>query len=58
MIYDGIGMTILNYVTNLDKTDLKVDLAVINHLEGKMARETAGCFAYSIPRQVKGTVWQ
>ena len=36
MIYDGIGMTILNYATNLDKTDLQVDFVVINHLEKKM----------------------
>lgn len=39
MIYDGIGMTILNYATNLDKTDLKVDFVVINHLEEKMRNQ-------------------
>lgn len=39
MIYDGIGMTILNYATNLDKTDLQVDFVVINHLEDKMRSE-------------------
>ena len=50
MIYDGIGMTILNYVTNLDKTDLKVDLAVINHLEGKMRSqiEATGVRVYEL----------
>ncbi len=36
MIYDGIGMTILNYASNLDKTDMQVDFVVINHLEDKM----------------------
>lgn len=39
MIYDGIGMTILNYATNLDKTGLQVDFAVINHLEKKMRNQ-------------------
>lgn len=39
MIYDGIGMTILNYATNLDKTDLQLDFVVINHLEDKMRSE-------------------
>lgn len=36
MIYDGIGMTILNYASNLDKRDMQVDFVVINHLEDKM----------------------
>lgn len=39
MIYDGIGMTILNYAANLDKTDMQVDFAVINHLEEKMRNQ-------------------
>lgn len=39
MIYDGIGMTILNYATNLDKTDMQVDFVVINHLEEKMRKQ-------------------
>lgn len=39
MIYDGIGMTILNYASNLDRTDLQVDFVVINHLEDKMRHQ-------------------
>ncbi len=39
MIYDGIGMTILNYATNLDKTDLVLDFVVINHLDDKMRNQ-------------------
>lgn len=39
MIYDGIGMTILNYASNLDKTDMQVDFVVINHLEEKMRNQ-------------------
>ena len=51
MIYDGIGMTILNYATNLDKTDLKVDFVVINHLEEKMRNqmESIGSKIYELP---------
>ena len=39
MIYDGIGMTILNYASNLDRTDLQVDFVVINQLEDKMRHQ-------------------
>lgn len=51
MIYDGIGMTILNYATNLDKTDLQVDFVVINHLEEKMRNqmESIGAKIYELP---------
>lgn len=36
MIYDGIGMTILNYASNFDKSGMQVDFVVINHLDDKM----------------------
>ena len=51
MIYDGIGMTILNYATNLDKTDLQVDFVVINHLEKKMRNhmESIGSKIFELP---------
>ena len=42
MIYDGIGMTILNYVSNMDRSDMVVDFAVINHLEDKMRSQIEG----------------
>ena len=42
MIYDGIGMTILNYVSNFDRSDMVVDFAVINHLDDKMRRQIEG----------------
>ena len=42
MIYDGIGMTILNYVSNMDRSDIVVDLAVINHLEDRMRTQIEG----------------
>lgn len=32
MAYDGIGMTILKYVANMDKSDMDVDIVVINKL--------------------------
>lgn len=45
MIFDGIGMTILNYVTNMDRTDMVVDFCVINHVEPNMRLqiESLGC---------------
>ena len=42
MIYDGIGMTILNYVSNFERSDMVVDFAVINHLEDKMRSQIQG----------------
>ena len=42
MIYDGIGMTILNYVSNMDRSDMVVDFAVINHLEDRMRAQIEG----------------
>lgn len=42
MIYDGIGMTILNYMGNFDKTDMEVDIAVINHVDEKMRAQIEG----------------
>ena len=39
MIYDGIGMTILNYVSNFDRSDMVVDFVVINHLEDNMRNQ-------------------
>ena len=42
MIYDGIGMTILNYVSNMDRSDMVVDFAVINHLEDRMRTQIEG----------------
>lgn len=53
MIYDGIGMTILNYVTNLDKSDMQVDLVVINHLEDKMKKqiESIGSMVFELPER-------
>ena len=42
MIYDGIGMTILNYVSNMDRSDMVVDFAVINHLEERMRTQIEG----------------
>ena len=32
-------MTILNYVENIDRTDMVVDLTVINHVEYRMRRQ-------------------
>lgn len=53
MKYNGIGMTILNYMSNLDKTDLQVDIAVINHLEEKMREQIAatGAKIYELPQR-------
>ena len=42
MIYDGIGMTILNYMGNFDRKDMIVDIAVINHVEDNMRRQIEG----------------
>ena len=42
MKYDGIGMTILNYVSNFDRSDMVVDFAVINHLEDNMRQHIEG----------------
>lgn len=42
MIYDGIGMTILNYAGNFDRTDIQVDFAVINHVDDKMRSQIVG----------------
>ena len=42
MIYDGIGMTILNYMGNFDRKDMVVDIAVINHVDDKMRNQIEG----------------
>ena len=42
MIYDGIGMTILNYASNMDRSGMVVDFAVINHLEERMRAQIEG----------------
>lgn len=42
MIYDGIGMTILNYMGNFDRKDMVVDIAVINHVDDKMRSQIEG----------------
>ena len=42
MIYDGIGMVILNYASNIDHSDMDVDFVVINHLEDKMRSQIEG----------------
>ena len=39
MIYDGIGMTILNYMGNFDRKNMVVDIAVINHVDDKMRNQ-------------------
>lgn len=42
MIYDGIGMTILNYMGNFDRKDMVVDIAVINHVDDNMRKHIEG----------------
>lgn len=51
MIYDGIGMTILNYVSNFDRTDMVVDFVATNHLEDRMRQqiENLGVKIYELP---------
>ena len=39
MIYDGITMTILNYVSNMDRSDIQVDFVAINHLEERLRKQ-------------------
>ena len=51
MIYDGIGMTILNYVSNFDRSDMVVDFVVTNHLDDTMRShiESLGSKIYELP---------
>ena len=42
MIFDGIGMTILNYMGNLDRQDMVVDIVVINHVDEEMRSQIEG----------------
>lgn len=50
MAYDGIGMTILKYVANMDKSDMDVDIVVINKLEASMRSriENMDCRIYEL----------
>ncbi len=55
MIYDGITMTILNYVTNIDKTDIQIDFLAINHVQEKLKSqiEEMGCEVHTITSRMK-----
>lgn len=39
MIYDGITMTILNYVSNMDRRDMVIDFVAINKVEDRLKKE-------------------
>lgn len=50
MAYNGIGMTILKYVANMDRSDMDVDIVVINRLDAGMRSriENMGCRIYEL----------
>ncbi len=50
-IYDGITMTILNYITNMDLSDINMGFVAINHIEDSIRNTlaSAGVKVYEIP---------
>ena len=53
VIYDGITMTMLNYVENMDKSDLQVDFVAINQIEPHLRSqiEEMGCKVHELPNR-------
>jgi glycosyltransferase involved in cell wall biosynthesis len=58
VIYDGITMTILNYVTSMDKDDIQIDLLTSNQVEKKLHSqiENMGCRLHKIAPRKKNTL--